>query len=129
MTDNQFQIIMDMLNQQLAVLNRIADALETEQAAPGYVQDLQDFANFDWSSIGANVNQADRDGVAVVTWRGHRYVRRSASNKFNPAIWFSRAVGKDDSGENRYERLITFKELAEAEPLPDKVRSQHYNRR
>jgi DdrB-like protein len=122
MTDEQFQLIMEALVQQTQLLDRLVRVVEARQPAPGYVRNLSDFQTFDWSELGATVTQTDADGVAVVTWRGHQYVRRSPSNKFNPAIWFSRAVGKDDNGENRYERLITFKELAEPEPLSEKVR-------
>jgi hypothetical protein len=68
------------------------------------------------------VEYTDNDGAAVVSWRGNQFLRRSAQNKFKPAIWFSRAIGKDENGENRYERLISFKQMAEVEPLPDKVR-------
>lgn len=123
MTDAQFQLMMAALSENNALLRRLVQLLEaTPQPAPNYQMKIQDFPNFDWSSIGATVEQTDRDGVAVVAWRGNQYLRRSAQNKFKPAIWFSRAIGKDEQGENQYERLITFKQLAEAEPLPDKVR-------
>jgi hypothetical protein len=122
MTDDQFQILMEMLTHQTALLERIAIALETGQPAPNYQVSLADFAEFDWSGIGAIVEQRDRDGAAVVMWRGNRYVRRSANNKFQPAIWFSRSIGKGEGGETQYERLITFKALPQPEPLPEKVR-------
>jgi DdrB-like protein len=109
MTDDQFQRLMEMLNYQTSLLERIAIALETNQAAPNYQADLKDFHTFDWHSIGVEVERSDAQGAAIVPWRGLRFVRRSASNKFQPAIWFSRAVGKDELGNNRYERLITFK--------------------
>jgi DdrB-like protein len=110
------------LSQQTQLLDRLVRIVEARQPAPAYLRGIDEFEQFDWSEIDAAVTQTDADGVAIVTWRGHQYVRRSPSNKFSPAIWFSRAVGKDDSGENRYERLITFKELAEPEPLPNRVR-------
>ncbi|NJP11679.1 MAG: hypothetical protein HC866_21245 [Leptolyngbyaceae cyanobacterium RU_5_1] len=119
---NEFQLLMDMLTHHAELLERIAIAVEAKQNAPNYQVDLSDFATFDWSSIGATVEHSDRDGAAIVVWRRNRYIRRSAANKFQPAIWFSRSLGKDDEGNNRYERLITFKELPEAEPLPEKVR-------
>lgn len=113
---------METLTYQTSLLERIAIALELGQSAPNYQADLSQFHHFDWSGIGATIESSDRDGVAAVVWRGNRYPRRSASNKFQPAIWFSRSVGKDDDGNTRYERLITFKQLAEPEPLPEKVR-------
>lgn len=123
MTDQQFQALMAALQENNALLRQMVGLLQgQEQPAPNYQCKLEDFAAFDWGRIGVTVEQKDTDGVAVVSWRGNQYLRRSAQNKFKPAIWFSRAVGKDENGENQYERLITFKELAQAEPLPDKVR-------
>lgn len=122
MTDDQFQRMMESLVQQTHLLERLVALIEARSPAPGYVRDLTEFSTFDWSEINATVIQTDPDGPAVISWRGHRYIRRSPSNKFDPAIWFSRAVGKDDDGSNRYERLITFRELGEPEPLPTKVK-------
>jgi DdrB-like protein len=126
MTDEQFQQMMaalaennNLLRQLIQQLNQQADA---DRPAPNYQSRIEDFQSFDWSSIGATVEYSDSDGVAVVSWRGNQFLRRSAQNKFKPAIWFSRAVGKDENGENRYERLISFKQLSEVEPLPEKVR-------
>ncbi len=122
MTEEQFQTLLDTLSEQNTLLKRVVELLEsTEQAAPNYQVDLANFPQFNWADIGATVEKSDPDGAAVVTWRGHQYLRRSAQNRFKPAIWFSRAIGKDENGENQYERLITFKELAAAEPLPEKV--------
>jgi hypothetical protein len=120
MTDEQFQLLMEVLIENNRLLKRLID-LQAPQFAPNYQKNLQHFETFDWASISATVEQRDRDGVAVVTWRGSQYLRRSAQNKFRPAIWFSRAIGKDEQGENQYERLITFKD-AEVEPLPEKVK-------
>lgn len=121
MTQEQFEQLMEMLTYQSGLLQRIATALEANQTAPNYQAELSDFLQFDWSSIGAEVEKFDRQGAAVVAWRGLKFVRRSASNKFQPAIWFSRSLGKDELGHNRYERLITFKSIAEPEPLPEMV--------
>lgn len=122
MTDEQFQLILGALHQQTDLLERLVAAIEARSPAPGYVRALAEFAEFDWSEIDATVIQTDSDGIAAISWRGHRYTRRSPANKFDPAIWFSRVVGKDEDGSSRYERLITFKELAEPEPLPQKVK-------
>lgn len=118
----QFEIIVELLQKQTAVLEEIRDALSQPKEAPNYQKALDAFPNFDWASINAIIEGRDNDGVAAVTWKGNRYLRRSASNKFKPAIWFSRSAGKDDNGETRYERLITFSPLSRPEPLPDKVR-------
>jgi hypothetical protein len=107
---------------QTILLERIAVALEGNGMVPNYQIGLDSFLSFDWDTIGATIEQVDTDGVAAVTWRGNRYTRRSATNKFEPAIWFSRATGKkDEAGNPKYDRLITFKRLAEAEPLPVKL--------
>jgi hypothetical protein len=110
---------------QTILLERIAVALEGNGMVPNYQIGLDSFLSFDWDTIGATIEQVDGDGVAAVSWRGNRYTRRSASNKFEPAIWFSRAIGKDEAGNPKYERLITFKRLAEAEPLPVKLRGNY----
>lgn len=116
----------------MLALERIADALEqatpTAQA-PNYQRPLEDFADFDWASINATVDQVDRYGAAIVSWRGQQFIRRSPSNKFGEAIWFSRHSGKTDDGENKYERLVTFKPVSRVvEPVPDKIQRVMYNR-
>ncbi len=119
MDNDQFTLFM-------SVLIRIADALDrmapATPKAPNYQYPIEAFANFDWESIGAVVEQQDQYGAGVVLWGGHTWTRRSPSNKYGAAIWFSRATSKDDKGEPIYERLITFKpRTAKAEPIPEKV--------
>ena len=112
-------------------LTRIAIALELmipPQAAPNYQLELENFATFDWSSIGAVVVSSDQDGVTAVRWKNSMYLRRSPSNKFEAAIWFSRCTGRDEKGANIYERLITFKAMSGAEPLPGRVASRFGSR-
>ena len=114
--------------QQLIIesLQRIAIALELMiplAAAPNYQWSLENFATFDWSSIGAVVQERDSDGATAIAWKNNTYLRRSPSNKFGAAIWFSRWVGRDEKGVNQYERLITFKAISDAEPLPQRVAS------
>ncbi len=110
----------------LQLLERIALALETlaragAPAEPNYIKPLGDYREFDWESIGASVVQADADGPTHLEWGGALWTRRSPSNKFSPAIWYSRASGKDEEGNNKYLRLITFRPVGDAEPVPDKV--------
>lgn len=111
----------------LAVLDDIAASLRTlaasaPQTTPDYQRRLEEFAGFDWQAIGATVLENDQDGPAAVEWRGRRYTRRAPQNKFDAAIWFSRASGRDEDGTVHYERLITFKVQAEPEPLPAKAK-------
>jgi len=124
MTPDQFEILIQLLHQHTILLERIAIATEQNTSAPNYTVSLEKYHQFDWASIGAVIEQTDIDGVAAVIWQNKRYTRRSATNKFQPAIWFSRAIGKNDQGETQYERLITFKAMPQPEPLPAKVK-QH----
>jgi hypothetical protein len=99
-----------------------ADFNNGSNPGPNYEVCLTQFKTFDWSSIDATVEHSDPDGVATVIWRGHRYVRRSAANKFEPAIWFSRSTGRDEEGNVQYAKLVTFRLRPKAEPLPSKVK-------
>lgn len=147
MNTQEFQTYQNYQKLEIQALQRIADALErvtlvsetTNQAliaiasaleqiigsagqkAPNYQQSLENWTLFDWASIGATVERTDAHGVAVVSWRGLQFIRRSPLNKFSESVWFSRCIGKDSSGENQYERLITFKRLPQAEPVPERV--------
>lgn len=91
--------------------------------APNYQRSLETFAQFDWTSIGATIERSDHYGVAIVNWRGMQFVRRSPSNKYQEIIFYSRCIGKDDDGNNKYERLISFKPVSkiDVEPVPVKV--------
>ena len=90
--------------------------------APNLLYPLERFAGFDWQSIGATVLESDRHGATLVSWAGRIYSRRSPSNKFGDAIWFSRSLGKGEDGSPNYERLITFKLIRyEVDPVPEKV--------
>lgn len=109
-------------------LERIADALErlvsgNKPGAPDIVRPIDQYAAFDWSSIDAEVVKADDDGPTHVSHKGRLFTRRSPQNKFDPAIWYSTPAGKDDEGNVQYLRLITFKTIADAEPLPRKLSS------
>jgi hypothetical protein len=109
----------------LAVLDRIARALETialsNAPAPNFVKSIEAYSGFDFTSIGALVKGRDQNGPTELEWGGYSWTRRSPNNKFGEAIWFSRAIGKDAEGNVKYSRLITFKKMSEAEPLPRKV--------
>ncbi|ARV57992.1 hypothetical protein BZZ01_04480 [Nostocales cyanobacterium HT-58-2] len=127
MTPQQIELWLEIQHRQMLALEKIADTLErlapTNVPAPNYQYPLESFTRFNWESIGATVVTNDQYGAAVVSWRGKQFIRRSPSNKFGEAIWFSRCIGKDDSGENRYERLVTFKPISkvEVDPIPEKV--------
>jgi hypothetical protein len=60
--------------------------------------------------------------AAGIQWNGRVFTRRSPDNSFASAIWFSRSVGKDSDGKNKYVRLITFKPISESGPIGVKAK-------
>ena len=128
MTPQQTELWLEIQHRQMVALERIAETLEriapTNTAAPNYTYPLESFSGFDWESIGVTVTRTDNNGAAIVSWRGRQFTRRCPTNKFGVAVWYSRCVGKNENGENLYERLITFKPVSKTgvEPLPEKVR-------
>src|SRR5687767_15974019 len=109
------------------ILQMIASSLEgidaslrqiaiSSNPAPNYHRPLTEYPEFDWTSIGAAILKEDQEGVTAVEWNGQVFTRRSANNKFDAAVWFSRCTGKDAEGNNRYARLMTFKAVGDAEP-------------
>jgi hypothetical protein len=121
------------IGEQSEILRMIAASLEgveshlrqiavSSNPAPNYLRPLSEYPTFDWSSIGATVLNRDDDGVTAVEWNGQVFTRRSPSNKFDGAVWYSRHLGKDSDGNMRYARLITFKVLSDAEPIAAKAK-------
>jgi hypothetical protein len=121
------------ISEQNEILQMIAASLQgveshlrqiaiSSNPAPNYQRPLSDYPGFDWLSIGATVLKEDGDGVAAVEWNGQVFTRRSPHNKFDAAVWFSRCIGKDTDGNNRYARLISFKAVNDAEPIAAKAR-------
>jgi hypothetical protein len=136
-SDDHIEKLITALGQRINVLNKtlhiIAESLQdieshlrqiavSSNPAPNYQRPLSEYANFDWSSIGATVLTRDKDGVAAVEWNGQVFKRRSPNNKYDAAIFFSRCLGKDAAGNNQYARLIKFTPPAEAEPISDKAK-------
>jgi hypothetical protein len=121
------------LSEQNEILRVIAASLQgveshlrqmalSSNPAPNYQRPLSEYPTFDWSSIGAIVLNRDDDGVTAVEWNGQVFTRRSPSNKFAEAVWFSRHLGQDSDGNKRYARLITFRALSDAEPIAAKAK-------
>ena len=118
--------ILELVKLHLELMRRITNALEQlagdhSVKAPNYQIPLESWSTFDWQFIGAVVERRDNHGAAIVSWRGQIFTRRSPDNKFGAAIFFSRCIGKDERGENQYERLVTFKPLPQVEPVPQRV--------
>src|SRR5215510_7305016 len=120
MSDTDEKLIVKLgqrINEQSEILRMIAASLEgvelhlrqiavSSNPAPNYQRPLSEYPTFDWPSIGATVLNRDDDGVTAVEWNGQVFTRRSPNNKFDAAVWFSRCVGKDADGNNKYVRLI-----------------------
>jgi hypothetical protein len=94
----------------------------SSNTAPNYQRPLSEYPTFDWSSIGATVLSRDDDGATAVEWNGQVFTRRSPSNRFQSAIWYSRHLGQDVDGNKRYARLISFRDLNDAEPIAAKAK-------
>ena len=136
-SDDRIEKLITVLGQRMNGLNKtlqmIAESLQgveshlremavSSNPAPNYRRPLSDYRYFDWASIDAIVLKEDRDGATEVEWNGQAFTRRSPENKFDAAIWFSRCVGKDADGNNKYVRLITFKAPAESGPIGAKAK-------
>lgn len=137
MTDEQFnklfKLFSDTFGTMNARLNGLAEHLggieaslsqivSAQNPSPNYTRHINEFLTFDWLTINARVTETDDDGPAVVEWQNKLFKRRAGNPTFGEnVVYFSRAVGKDDSGQNRYERLITFKEMGEARELSRKL--------
>jgi hypothetical protein len=90
--------------------------------APDYRYPMAAYWTFDWAVINARVVDRDNDGPTAVQYRNRVYYRRSPRNKFAPAVWYSYADGQDDTGNTVYRCLVTFKDVADVDPVPDKIR-------
>jgi DdrB-like protein len=121
------------MSEQNEILRMIAASLQgveshlrqmavSSNTAPNYQRPLSEYPTFDWSSINATVLNRDGDGATSVEWNGQVFTRRSPSNKFDAAVWFSRHLGQDSDGNKRYARLISFRALNDAEPIAAKAK-------
>lgn len=90
--------------------------------APDVEMPIERFHSFDWAQIGAQVLIEDEFGPAIVSYGGKAFKRRAPDNAYGAAVWYSRCIGKNDDGTNKYVRLITFKTLSDkVEPMGRKV--------
>lgn len=111
--------IYDQLKGIRSALEKLATC--SPPAESNFERPLADFPDFDWGSIDAKVMQRDSYGVSLVEHGGSLY-RRMNNAKFGNDIWFSRSSGKkDENGDTIYVRLIRFREIKDAEPLPEKI--------
>ncbi len=87
------------------------------ETGPSFRRSLAEYAAFNWFSIDANPVREASDGINEVDWGGYTWRRRSGTGKFGNAIWFSRAIGRNEDNTPKYARLITFKDGDDPEPL------------
>lgn len=105
-----------------ALLTRIAVALETREEVEDALEfPLSGFAAFPWSTIGATIVDRDADGVSIIRTANGRIAKRRSNDKFGTEVWFSYSDGKDEKGENRYRKVIVFRNVAPPEPLGRKT--------
>src|SRR5215468_7590821 len=118
-TDRSEKLIITLgqrINEQNEILRMIAASLQgveshlrqmavSSNPAPNYQRPLSEYPIFDWPSIGATVLNRDEDGATAVEWNGQVFTRRSPSNKFDAAVWFSRHLGQDSDGCDLKHRL------------------------
>jgi len=136
-SDDRTEKLITVLGQRINALTRtlqmIAESLQgvelhlremsiSSNPAPNYRRPLGDYQDFDWASIGATVLKEDRDGATEVEWNGQVFTRRSPENSYDVAVWYSRGVGKDSEGKNKYLRLISFKPPPESGPIGPKAK-------
>jgi hypothetical protein len=77
------------------VETRLRQMAISSNPTPNYQRPLSEYPTFDWASIGATVLNRDSDGATAVEWNGQIFARRSPSNRFDAAVWFSRHLGQD----------------------------------
>ena len=130
MTD-QNQNLIQLIHANNATLTIIAEQLQElvqlqrqsmyRETGPNFRRSLSEYASFNWVSIEANPVRETRDGINEVDWGGYTWRRRSGTGKFGNAIWFSRAIGRNEDNTPKYARLITFKDSDAPEPLQVQV--------
>jgi hypothetical protein len=107
--------IVQLLEQQNALLRAILEQLQPKNQSPNVTKRLDEFPDFDWEGFGAKVLERDRKGFpGRIEYRGLEYVRRCK----NEDIWFNR---KEPDGS--YSRLITFTNQ-KLKQIPEEIRDE-----
>lgn len=121
MDDKQLAMVLTAITQGFERVARAIEAAREAQADETLQFALGDYRTFDWSSIGASVVQSDDDGVSMIRAANGKLAKRRSNDKFGTEIWFSYADGKDEKGENRYRKVVEFRQVAPPEPLGRKT--------
>ncbi|NJR71148.1 MAG: hypothetical protein HC771_22815 [Synechococcales cyanobacterium CRU_2_2] len=125
MQDQQAQRIIELLEELNQGVRSLISAADAQKPFRTHYKSIEAFASFDWASIGAVVVATDGDGPTVVEFQGEVFKRRSPQNKFDPAVWYSRSLGKDDAGTQQYQKLVVFKDLGgdAVDPINSKAKN------
>jgi hypothetical protein len=124
MTNDQAERLIAAVERLAAATEALVSGQQRKTSTPAkFIKPIEEFANFDWNSIGAKIEYRDSDRiVAGVSYRGATYERKSKHGD----VWFSRNVGKDDDGNSIYETLIKFAANLTPNSLPSSmVRNFH----
>lgn len=115
LNDNLAQMVSELATMRRYFKQMVEYSKPTE---PGYIYPLNDYPDFDWSTIGATVIQRDGKGyVSMVEWGGYFWKRRSKSDNKGAAVWFNRTYNPYDTDAWEYVRLVTFRNTGNPEPL------------
>jgi hypothetical protein len=124
MTNDQAERLIAAVERLAVAAEALVQGQQRKTSSPAkFIKPIEEFPNFDWSSIGAKIEYRDADRiVAGVSFRGATYERKQKHGD----VWFSRNIGKDDDGNPIYETLIKFAANLTPNSLPSTmVRNFH----
>jgi hypothetical protein len=114
MDDLQFGALVEQLNRIATALeqhNAMVFASQPDRPAPNLQRKLEDYAGFEWDTIGAHVEAFDRHGATEVTWNGRIFKRYRSTEDDDKGqdIRFRRVVSGTVAEKNlKWETLIKF---------------------
>jgi hypothetical protein len=114
MDDLQFGALVEQLNRIASALeqhNAMVFASQPDRPAPNLQRKLEDYAGFEWDTIGAHVEAFDRHGATEVTWNGRIFKRYRSTEDDDKGqdIRFRRVVSGTVAEKNlKWETLIKF---------------------
>jgi hypothetical protein len=114
MDDLQFGALVEQLNRIASALeqhNAMVFASQPDRPAPNLQRKLEDYAGFEWDTIGAHVEAFDRHGATEVTWNSRIFKRYRSTEDDDKGqdIRFRRVVSGTVAEKNlKWETLIKF---------------------
>lgn len=115
--DSQVERALALLGSIAESLAKLADAANPPEP-PDWVFPIEQYTLFDWAAHGVTVLATDSEGPTLVQYGGQNYKRRAPDNAYDPAVWYSHCIGKDEDGRNQYVRLVTFRKFKEDDVQP-----------